>query len=350
MITIRELSKTYHTGTGLHTALDNINLTIAKGEIFGIIGHSGAGKSTLLHCINLLEKPSHGDIIIDNQNILQFNARQLRTMRRKIGMIFQSFNLLSSATAFDNIALPLRLAHTPPHEIESIVTPLLALTGLADKRNCYPRQLSGGEKQRVAIARALTNKPHVLLCDEPTSALDPKTTADILQLLITISQQLNLTIVIITHQPNVIANCCDRVALIHQGKILEENKTIDFFLTPQTTMAKQFMQTYFAAELPPAITARLDPSLKQGNQLIRISFTHAMAEKPLISNLLSQFPITVNILDAHIKPIRQQTVGMMILEVMGEANIINKSIQFLQQPGLTVEHLGYVKPNDHSIT
>jgi len=237
MIELKNLQKTYQGDNGSLEALRGVSVHVREGEIYGVIGKSGAGKSTLIRCINMLERPTSGSVIVDGEELTTMPERQLRDVRKKIGMIFQHFNLLSSRTVYDNVAFPLELAGKTVSEIEAAVTPLLELVGLADKRNQYPAQLSGGQKQRVGIARALANRPKVLLCDEATSALDPQTTHSILELLKDINQKFNLTIVIITHEMQVIKEICDRVAVIENGLIIEEGLAIDQLRSVLASMA-----------------------------------------------------------------------------------------------------------------
>jgi len=241
MIQLQQIEKYYANGNHekIH-ALNNINLDIRQGEIFGVIGKSGAGKSTLLRCVNLLERPTSGKIVVDGEDLTAMSMKELRRRRHQIGMIFQHFNLLATKTVFQNIAFSLQLAEKNNKEITEIVTPLLELTELSDKRNSYPAQLSGGQKQRVAIARALANKPRVLLCDEATSSLDPQTTKSILNLLQDINSNLKLTILLITHEMDVVKQICSDVALIDDGKIIENSNVIDFFTKPKTYIANKF--------------------------------------------------------------------------------------------------------------
>ena len=234
MITFKNISKTFRGSGGLVHALSDVSLHVPEGCIYGVIGSSGAGKSTLIRCANLLEAPTEGEVLVAGQNLVELSSAELRKARREIGMIFQHFNLLSSRTVYQNIALPLELAGQSAAEIEKAITPLLELVGLEDKRNSYPSQLSGGQKQRVAIARALASQPKVLLCDEATSALDPQTTVSILNLLRDINKKLGLTILLITHEMDVVKSICDRVAILSQGRVIEENDVESFFLSPKT--------------------------------------------------------------------------------------------------------------------
>ena len=239
MIRVRQLRKVYD-GTGNQgvTALENVNLDIGRGDVFGIIGPSGAGKSTLLRCINMLEKPSSGSIYIDDTEITGLTKRDLRAVRRQVGMVFQHFNLLSSRTVYRNIAFPMEISGTPKTEIDKRVQELLDLVGLQDKARAYPSQLSGGQKQRVGIARALANRPKVLLCDEATSALDPRTTRSVLELLKSINKQFGITILMVTHEMQVIKQVCNRVAVIENGRVVEQGSVQDLFTRPGTEITK----------------------------------------------------------------------------------------------------------------
>src|SRR3990167_4115251 len=257
MIEIKQLSKVYFGPTIAQQVLIDINLTINTGEIFGVIGRSGAGKSTLVRCLNLLEQPSSGEIIINGEVLTRLSLQSLRKERQKIGIIFQHFNLLTSRTVFENIALPLELNDTKKHLLKEKVFQLLELVDLIDKQNFYPDQLSGGQKQRVAIARALAADPAVLLSDEATSALDPETTAAILTLLKKINQQLNLTIIIITHEMEVVKAICDRVAVIDHGRIIEQGTVIDIFTQPKNEITKKLTQAALHLELPANIQNKI---------------------------------------------------------------------------------------------
>ena len=253
MIKITNLTKIYNTNMGRIAALDNINLHIKKGDIFGIIGLSGAGKTTLLKCMNLLEKPTAGSIVIDDIDITKISARQLKEVRRKIGMIFQHFNLLSHRTVYGNVALPLEITGVEKNKIKEKVRYLLELVDLSDKINCYPSELSGGQKQRVGIARALANDPKVLLCDEPTSALDPKTTLSILELLKDINEKFGITIVIISHDLNAVKKICNNIAVIEDGRILEQGSIFEIFNNSKSDIVRNFIQNADSSEFPGVI-------------------------------------------------------------------------------------------------
>lgn len=346
MITLDHIDKNFLTSLGNISALSDVNLHINHGEIFGIIGKSGAGKSTLIRCVNLLEKPDNGRVIVAGEDLMQLSAIKLREARRKIGMIFQHFNLLASRNVYDNIALPLELIKKSTKEIEKIITPLLEITGLTDKKKNYPAQLSGGQKQRVAIARALACQPHVLLSDEATSALDPETTTSILQLLKNIRDTFNITILLITHEMSVIKTCCDRVGILDQGKLIEENEIGEFFAAPKTVIAKNFILSSLPQHLPSmleghiVLTEQLDT-----HPLLRLVFMGDAATQPIISQLINSFHLRVNILQANVEYIRKHAMGTMIIAVDGEKNNIQAATQYLNTLGVQVEVIGHM-PDD----
>ena len=351
MIELKNLQKTYQGDNGSLEALRGVSVHVRQGEIFGVIGKSGAGKSTLIRCINMLERPTTGSVIVDGEELTTMPERQLRDVRKKIGMIFQHFNLLSSRTVFDNVAFPLELAGKTTTEIEAAVTPLLELVGLADKRNQYPAQLSGGQKQRVGIARALANRPKVLLCDEATSALDPQTTHSILELLKDINQKFNLTIVIITHEMQVIKEICDRVAVIENGLIIEEGSVIDLFVRPQTATTKDFIRTIVSHDLPD-IFAEIpfsDTPLPGSNLMLRLSFIGASANEPIIAGLIRRFNVDVNILFGNIDHLKATPFGTLLVEVSGEDAAIQAALQYLQEIELGIEVIGYVARNARTV-
>lgn len=346
MIILNEIYKNYSTAHGEITALRNINLHINPGEIYGIIGKSGAGKSTLIRCVNLLEKPDHGNIYVDGNELTILSINELRGARRKIGMIFQHFNLLTSRTVFDNIALPLELAGKSHKEIMATITPLLELTGLTDKKNQYPAQLSGGQKQRVAIARALACQPNVLLSDEATSALDPETTHTILDLLKDIRDRLNLTILLITHEMSVIKAICDRVGILHHGELIEENEVGEFFAHPKTDIAKNFIASSLKQTLPTAISEKvLATEETQTHPVWRLWFFESTATQPIISQLINRFNLRINILQANVEYIKKHAMGIMIIAIAGEKTNLQAGMQYLQDLGVQTEVIGYV-PND----
>lgn len=343
MIRLENITKHYSGQRHEIHALKNINLTVKQGEIFGVVGRSGAGKSTLLRCVNLLERPTSGAVFIGNNELTAMSSKQLRVERRKIGMIFQHFNLLESRTVYDNIAFPLELAGTKKTDIQQRITDLLHLTGLSDKALQYPSQLSGGQKQRVAIARALATEPDVLLSDEATSALDPETTAAILNLLREINQRLNLTILLITHQMEVVKQICDQVAVIDQGEIIEQGPIKHFFGKPKTQIAKNLVKTTLKEELPLALQQRISTvPLANHFPLLRIFFHGANTSKPLIAHLIKELNIEINILQANIEVIHDDTIGIMIVEAIADEAQIKQAMAYLSKNEITVEVIGYV--------
>lgn len=346
MIVLNQVSKTYATAEGQFAALQNINLQVKPGQIFGVIGQSGAGKSTLIRCINLLERPTEGTVSVANQELTSLSAADLRAARRKIGMIFQHFNLISSRNVFQNVSFPLELSGYTRKQIMEIVNPLLELTGLVDKKNYFPAQLSGGQKQRVAIARALACKPHVLLSDEATSSLDPETTNVILELLKNIREKLNVTILLITHEMSVIKACCDRVAILQHGQLIEENDVGEFFIKPQTDVAKKFIASTLPQTLPPAIGQHIVSFEKINTHPVwRLSFLEKTTTQPIITQLINLHNLRINILQANVEYIQNYAMGIMMIAIEGSKDNLEKGREHLERTGVKVEVLGYV-PND----
>lgn len=336
MIEISDLTKIYKTPQHDVLALNQVSLKVNKGEIFGIIGLSGAGKSTLIRCINMLEKPTSGSIIVDGQVITSLAKRDLRQTRQKIGMIFQQFNLLSSRSVFDNIMFPLEISKVPAVEARQRVNELLEIVGLTDKARVYPDQLSGGQKQRVGIARALANRPKLLLSDEATSALDPQTTKSILKLLKDINQRLDLTILLITHDMNVIKQVCDRVAVIDNSRIVETDDVLKIFSNPGTPTSKSFIDSIVKQEIPEEVFRR--GSVKAG-RLVRASFIGESAGEPIISSMIKNFDIQANIMYGNIDRVKDTPFGNLVLELVGEEGIIDAAVDYLHQQGLEIEVL-----------
>jgi D-methionine transport system ATP-binding protein len=340
MIRLEEIRKDYKVKNTTVTALHRIDLTIEKGEIFGVIGHSGAGKSTLIRLINLLEQPTKGRVVVDGVDLTQLSPRQLQEQRRQIGMIFQHFNLLASATVFENVAFPLRLAKTPKAEVERKVRELLELVGLQDHANKYPAQLSGGQKQRVGIARALANDPKVLLCDEATSALDPMTTQSILKLLSDINRQLGLTIVLITHEMHVIREICDRVAVIDGGEIVEIGPVAEVFLKPQQTITREFVEQVSDFEFPTELLERyqkMPDAQRRQHKVVHVSFLGEKTFEPLLFQTLQQEAVPFNILHGTISRMKNIPFGRLVLELTAEPKQTERAIHRLQEQGVTVE-------------
>ena len=345
MITLSSVKKSYKSAEGEVTALKGVDLSIECGEIYGIIGLSGAGKSTLIRCINMLERPTEGKVIVDGKDLTTLSEADLRKERKGIGMIFQHFNLLSSATVYDNVAFPLRLANADDETIRKKVEPLLALVGLADKAQQYPAQLSGGQKQRVGIARALAAGPKVLLSDEATSALDPQTTKSILQLIADINKKLGLTVVIITHEMQVIKDVCDKVAVIADGVIAEKGSVVDIFTKPQNPITREFVSTLLSNDLPINYRGKelLQAPVEGGELLLRLTFLGERADDPVIADVIRRFPIEVSILYGTLDQIQSLPYGRMIVGVKGEQAEIDRALAYLDTRDLKKEVLGYVR-------
>jgi len=347
LITLQDIEKTYRSSNGIVPALKGINVTVAQGEIFGIIGTSGAGKSTLIRCINMLERPTKGKVIVDGQELTALSELELREQRKKIGMIFQHFNLLSSRTVYQNIAFPLELANCSKQNIDKEVMHLLDLVGLTDKKDQYPAQLSGGQKQRVGIARALANHPKVLLCDEATSALDPQTTKSILALLKNINREFGLTIVLITHEMQVIKEICDTVAVIEGGLIIEQGTVLDVFTKPKANTTKEFISNIINHNLPDIFAdLNLSPTpIEDSNLILRLSFLGHSAEEPVISSMIRRFAIDASILHGNIDHIQTTPFGTLIVELSGEPASLEQALSYLQTRELGIEVIGYVPRN-----
>lgn len=310
MIDIRNLSKVYSDSKTPIIALDNINIQIDKGEIYGIVGLSGAGKSSLVRCINRIEEPTSGEIYIDKINIMDLNQKDLRKTRKKISMIFQGFNLLNSKTVYENIAFPLKLDKLPKSEINARVNELLSWVELSDKANAYPSQLSGGQKQRVAIARALASKPDILLSDEATSALDPKTTNQILSMLKRINKEMNITIVVITHEMEVVKSICDKTVVLENGRIVAQGNTIDIFSNKDNCRPDIFSKE-----------ESLDYKEHYKGELLKLSFVGENAKNPIISNLVKKFDLELNIISGNIEYIQEKPLGTLIVELKRHDNL-----------------------------
>ncbi len=332
-IEIRNVSKSFVTDGKELEVLKNVNINIEKGEIFGIIGMSGAGKSTLVRCINFLEKPTKGDIIVENDNLKDLSEEELRFKRTNIAMIFQSFNLLMQKKVIDNVMFPMRIRHINKKLCREKAHELLRLVDLQDKENAYPAQLSGGQRQRVAIARALATDPHILLCDEATSALDPKTTKSILELLKNINEKLGITIVIITHQMEVIRAICNRVAIIEEGVVAETGTVEDIFARPTSQAGKKLILNSFREE-----KGLLKESIK-GGVIVRIVFTSNSSYEPVIANMVLKTGCPVNILGADTKNVGGVAKGEMILSLPEEHALEMK--EYLAERGLSVEEIDY---------
>lgn len=328
-----------------HVALQEVNLFIQEGEIFGVIGRSGAGKSTLLRTMNLLERPDNGDVMIDNQNITQLPLKKLRYARHKTAMIFQHFNLLNSKTVYENIALPMRIQGIDEARIREKIDELLPLVELEEKRHAYPNKLSGGQKQRVAIARALSCSPKILLCDEATSALDPETTESILELLRKINQHYGITMVLITHEMNVVKQICHRLAVMERGKILEVTSLADAFRHPES-IARKMLFTQLSPKIPECLHHQIT-STPNDEPLLRLFFEGKEATVPFISQTSRELHLDINILLANIDRFDDLTCGVLIVELKAPPDLLQTFIQRCQEANLIVEVLGYVAHTDH---
>ncbi|MCE7793061.1 methionine ABC transporter ATP-binding protein [Salipaludibacillus sp. CUR1] len=336
MITLSKLAKTFQTRDGQVTAVDHIDLSIEKGEIFGVIGYSGAGKSTLIRLLNMLETPSSGQVTIAGKNMNELSGKGLRQARQEIGMIFQHFNLLWSRTVADNIAFPLEIKGMPKSEQKKRVNELIKLVGLEGRGGSYPSQLSGGQKQRVGIARALANNPKVLLCDEATSALDPKTTDSILDLLVDINKKLNLTIVLITHEMHVIRKICHRVAVMENGRIAEQGPVLDIFKRPKEEMTKEFVKQVTEPEETEEAIRHLFKDDGIG-RVLQLTFTGSDAKRSLITDVVRKYDVSVSILQGKISQTQHGSYGSLFVSVTGDNQLIDETIAFIRSQQVEVE-------------
>ena len=333
MIELKHLTKHFKTPGGMVAALEDIDLTIPDGDIFGIIGMSGAGKSTLVRCINLLERPDQGTVTIDGRQMQTLTPAELRAARRDIAMIFQQFNLLMQRTCLKNVCFPLELAGRPRAEAETRARQLLELVGLPDKADAYPAQLSGGQKQRIAIARALATDPKVLLCDEATSALDPNTTHATLQLIQQINRELGITVVIITHQMSVVEEVCNHVAILDGGRVVEQGDVAEIFSNPRTDAARRLV---FPAGAP-----RGDGDLLPGRRLVRVAFNGTQTtDKPLVASLAIECNALVSIVAADTRVVHGQTLGSMLLALPEDEEAARRALDYIRAyPGLSFEEV-----------
>ena len=364
MIELKHVSKTFYKKNIAVHALTDVSLQIAEGEIFGVIGSSGAGKSTLIRCINLLERPTTGDVIVGGQDLVSLSSRELTRTRRRIGMIFQHFNLLSSRTVFENVAFPLELSGTPKEEIARRVTELLTLVGLLEKKHDYPVSLSGGQKQRVAIARTLANNPTVLLCDEATSALDPETTRSILALLKDINRRFRITILLITHEMNVVKAICDRVAVIGEGQLIEQGTVREIFSHPRTELTREFIKSSLHFSVPLEYELRLKQMASVaaagdvvaaaiggegvtgaaaiGHPLVKLEFTGESSDLPVFSEASRLFGVNNHIVSAQMDYAGGARFGIMLVEISGTADNTKRAIDYYREHQIKAEILGYV--------
>ncbi len=339
MIRLENVSKTFTDSNKEVHAVNNVSLTINDGDIFGIIGFSGAGKSTLVRCINLLEKPTDGKVFVDDAEITALSGKELRKARKKIGMIFQHFNLMPSRTIFGNVAYPLRGSGLSKEEIKEKVHHLLELVGISEKENAFPSQLSGGQKQRVAIARALANDPNILLCDEATSALDPQTTKSILKLLQQLNQTLGITVVVITHEMAVVKEICNRVAVMDHGDVVEEGEVFHVFASPKEPLTRSFIKTTSNLQKIEELIAADSPvgATKKGELIVRLSYVEKNTSEPLISTVTQKFGIILNIVFADVEIVQNAPIGGTVAIVSGESSRIDEALQYLRDKNVGVE-------------
>lgn len=336
MISIKKAKKIFSTKQGQLTAVDDVNLEIKEGEIFGIIGYSGAGKSTLIRMLNGLEIPTEGTITVAERKVSHIKGKELRKARQEIGMIFQHFNLLWSRTVRENISFPLEIAGVPAEERKKRVDELISLVGLQGREDAYPSQLSGGQKQRVGIARALANNPKVLLCDEATSALDPQTTDAILELLVDINKRFGLTIVLITHEMHVIRKICHRVAVMEAGKIVEMGTVLEIFKKPQQPITKRFVKQVTEPEETIETMKHLLHLYPTG-KVVQLTFIGEKAGTPLITNLIRQYEVTANILQGKVSQTQDGAYGTLFIHLDGEDTEVAKAIAYIQSQQVGVE-------------
>lgn len=332
-ILIQDVSKTFETKDGSVQALNHVSLSIETGDIYGIIGMSGAGKSTLVRCMNFLEVPSEGQVLIDGKSLSEFSPKELRKEREKIGMIFQHFNLLMQKNVLENVCFPLYIQGKKKAEARAKALELLEIVGLADRAKAYPAQLSGGQKQRVAIARALASDPQILLCDEATSALDPQTTSSILELLQDINQKFGITIVIITHQMSVVREICTHVAIMKDGEVKEQGLVEEIFSHPKSQVAKELISKDSGNDVE---SKKLTQSEIQDGEIVRIVFSENSAFEPVIANLILTFHEPVNILKANTKNVGGVAKGEMILQFMSDSTNVPEMKKFLTERGLEI--------------
>lgn len=339
MIDLKNVSKTFVDSNKEVHAVQNVSLTINDKDIFGIIGFSGAGKSTLVRCINLLERPTSGTVEVDGQDLTKLSNKELRRTRKKIGMIFQHFNLMPSRTIFGNVAYPLKGSGLSKQQIKDKVHELLELVGISEKENAYPSQLSGGQKQRVAIARALANDPKILLCDEATSALDPKTTKSILKLLQKLNQTLGITVVIITHEMAVVKEICNRVAVMEYGKVVEEGEVFSVFAAPKEKLTKDFIKTTSNLQKIEDLISANSPvtAIKPGELIVRLTYIEKNMSEPLISTVTQKFGVILNIIFADVEIVQNAPIGGTVAIISGKNENIDEALNYLIEKNVGVE-------------
>jgi D-methionine transport system ATP-binding protein len=350
MIDLKDISVTFTQGNREIHAVKNVNLHVDKGDVYGIVGYSGAGKSTLVRVINLLQRPTSGLVEINGTEFTKLTAKELRAKRKSIGMIFQHFNLMKSRSIFDNVDFSLKYSGKSKQERRQKVTELLELVGLSDKVDAYPSQLSGGQKQRVAIARALANDPEILLCDEATSALDPKTTLQILALLRELNKKLGLTIVLITHEMQVVKEICNKVAVMEDGEVIEQGDSVQIFSSPQKPLTKDFIRTatHIDQALETILSSESFSHLEENEWLVELSYVGDSTSEPLIAKLFRDYQLTTNILYGNVEIIQDVPLGSLVVTLAGDLEQRYKAFDFLISEGVTVNILK--KAEEHTAT
>jgi D-methionine transport system ATP-binding protein len=336
LISLHSVTKVFETGHGSVTALSEVSFDIRRGEILGVIGQSGAGKSTLVRCLNYLERPSSGSIEFEGMALGSLDSGGLRTLRRRMGMIFQGFNLLKTATVYENVALPLKLLGFSKDEVASRARRYLEVVGLSDKLEAYPGQLSGGQKQRVAIARAIAHSPELLLCDEATSALDPENTESILRLIASINEEFGITVVIVTHEMRVIQAVCDRVAVLNDGKLVEMGAVSAVYADPKHPVTRRLL----AGILPQEMTASLIEKIGICGTVYSLTFAGTAAGKPALAEALQKFKISANILAANIIELKKEPFGLLVVAFSGDRREIDGALDYLRALGVLVKNWG----------
>ncbi|MEK5491099.1 methionine ABC transporter ATP-binding protein [Paenibacillus sp. FSL R7-0297] len=346
MIELRDVYKTFTRKEVKIEALKGISLKVDKGDIFGVIGYSGAGKSTLIRLVNYLERPSEGQVLVDGHDLGAYSDKELRAAKKNIGMIFQHFNLLESKKVFDNVAIPLVLLKKNKTEIRKRVEELLEFVGLSDKAGSYPSELSGGQKQRVGIARALASNPSILLCDEATSALDPQTTRSILQLLKRINAEYNITVMIITHEMSVIQEICNKVAVMEEGRIIEQGSVLDVFGQPKHETTQNFVKTVIQNSMTSSVHRTL--RAEHGSRLYKLNFAGDSASEPVLYEIIRAYGVKVNILFANTTEIQETTLGTIIVQLQGDPSLIEAALDYMKQHEVRIEEVkSHVLDIDH---
>ena len=335
MIEILNVEKVFKNKKSEVHALRNVSLKVEKGDIFGIVGYSGAGKSTLLRLVNLLEKPSSGSVKIEEREIINLSEKELNILRKNIGMVFQQFNLLESQTVYQNLKIPFIISGTPKNSIDKRIEELLDFVGLKDKKNSSVSKLSGGQKQRIGIARALATHPKILLCDEATSALDPKTTKSILELLKKINNEFGITILLITHEMEVVKEICNKVAVMQDGEIKEQGNIIEIFTNPQENITKNFISSVINNNIPESLKEELDLNLP----VVKLTFLGEKSGQPLISEINKKFVISTKILSASVNELGNTILGVLVVQLEGNPAIINEVEEFIKNRGVKIERM-----------